>query len=122
MGTSLQFWSSILTDLHCSVHPRDMKTASIAILASCLFAQALGTPIFNLLGGRGGGGNDRPKCKTVYAEECHQTYGQECSTSYGQECSTSYEEECSTSYGQECSTEYEQKCETTQERKCSTSY
>merc|ERR1712154_736346 len=79
----------------------NMKTTTIAILASCLFAQALGTPIFNILGGRGGG-NDRPKCHTVYAESCHNTYEKECSTSYGQECSTSYEQQCSTSYGQEC--------------------
>ena len=50
-------------------------------------------PIFNLLGGRGGGGgSQRPKCRYVPQTAYFPTYD----TVYKQECSTHYENQCST--------------------------
>ena len=49
-------------------------------------------PIFNLLGGRGGGGSQRPKCRYVAQTAYFPTYD----TVYKQECSTHYENQCTT--------------------------
>ena len=86
-------------------------------------------PIFNLLGGRGGGGSQRPKCRyvaqTAYFPTYDTVYKQECSTHYENQCTTEvsislsrpstviivfqYETEYETRYEQQCTTEYETK-------------
>ena len=49
-------------------------------------------PIFNLLGGRGGGGSQKPKCRYVAQTAYFPTYD----TVYKQECSSHYENQCTT--------------------------
>ena len=70
-------------------------------------------PIFNLLGG-GGGGSQRPKCRYVPQTAYFPTYD----TVYKQSCSTSYENECTTEKDQSCTTVYD----TTFTDKCHTEY
>ena len=94
------------------------------VLASCLFMQAVASPIFPFdlfkRGGKkrqtpGGGGYSAPRPQAA-APQTGYGASQACRTEYDQQCTTVNEQQCSTVNRQQCSTVQEQQCSTVNEQ------
>ena len=100
------------------------------VLASCLFMQAVASPIFPFdlfkRGGKkrqtpGGGGYNAPRPQAAPANNGYSAAAP-AQSGYGaaQACRTEYDNQCTTVNEQQCSTVNRQQCSTVQEQQCST--